>query len=151
METKFNFNSAICTSKVQSERLLALGLKKETADMYWILNGYIDDYIARPKEKYTITNIPHIPAWSLHRLASLCRTDNIRIAFTEKDCWGGNIKTISLRKAFEKDNLYDNICDCIEWLIEEGYFNKEYLVDQEAIEEHCKGVQEYLDYIREED
>ena len=33
MGTKFNFNSAICTSKAQSERLLALGLKKETADM----------------------------------------------------------------------------------------------------------------------
>ena len=33
METKFNFKSAICTSRSQSERLLALGLKKETADM----------------------------------------------------------------------------------------------------------------------
>lgn len=27
------FNSQICTSRSQSERLLALGLKKETADM----------------------------------------------------------------------------------------------------------------------
>ena len=35
METKFNFNSQICTSREQSERLLALGLKKETADMTW--------------------------------------------------------------------------------------------------------------------
>ena len=33
METKFNFNSAICTNLEQSRRLLALGLKKETADM----------------------------------------------------------------------------------------------------------------------
>ena len=33
MKTKFNFNSQICTNKIQSERLLALGLKKETADM----------------------------------------------------------------------------------------------------------------------
>ena len=29
------FNSQICTSREQSERLLALGLKKETADMTW--------------------------------------------------------------------------------------------------------------------
>ena len=29
------FNSQICTTKEQSERLLALGLKKETADMYY--------------------------------------------------------------------------------------------------------------------
>ena len=35
METKFNFNSQICTTREQSERLLALGLKKETADCYY--------------------------------------------------------------------------------------------------------------------
>ena len=29
MVTKFNFNSQICTTREQSERLLALGLKKE--------------------------------------------------------------------------------------------------------------------------
>ena len=29
----FNINSQICTTREQSERLLALGLKKETADM----------------------------------------------------------------------------------------------------------------------
>lgn len=29
------FNSQICTTREQSERLLALGLKKETADMHW--------------------------------------------------------------------------------------------------------------------
>ena len=33
METKFNFKSQVCTDRFQSERLLALGLKKETADM----------------------------------------------------------------------------------------------------------------------
>lgn len=33
------FNTQICTSKEQSERLLALGLKVETADMsYYILD-----------------------------------------------------------------------------------------------------------------
>lgn len=30
-----NFNNQICTTRSQSERLLALGLKKETADMYY--------------------------------------------------------------------------------------------------------------------
>lgn len=33
---KFNFTSQICTSREQSERLLALGLKAETADMRYI-------------------------------------------------------------------------------------------------------------------
>lgn len=32
-----NFTSQICTTKEQSERLLALGLKKETADMMFIV------------------------------------------------------------------------------------------------------------------
>ena len=35
MKTKFNFKSQPCTSREQSERLLSLGLKKETADMTW--------------------------------------------------------------------------------------------------------------------
>ena len=36
------FNSQICTTKEQSERLLALGIKKETADMMLIRNfGYL--------------------------------------------------------------------------------------------------------------
>ena len=36
MGTKFNFNSQVCSSIEQSRRLLALGLKKETADMVWL-------------------------------------------------------------------------------------------------------------------
>ena len=131
METKFKFKSQIATSRSQSERLLALGLKKETADMYYEMKaeGELPRLMPHTSEiDYFQLWDSITPAWSLHRLASLCRTDNIIIAFNEKDCWGGNIKRISLRKSFEKDNLYDNICDCIEWLIEEGYFNKEYLV-----------------------
>lgn len=34
--SKFNFKSQTATDKNQSERLLALGLKKETADCVWI-------------------------------------------------------------------------------------------------------------------
>ena len=31
---------------------------------------------------------------------------------------------------FNDGTLYDNIIDCIEWLIKEGYFNKEYLCEK---------------------
>ena len=126
--SEFNFNSQVCTSRSQSERLLALGLKKETADMA-LHFSCID---TNGNEYYIPYIIGHqctgIPAWSLHRLVSLCNTDNIKIAFNEKDCWGGNVLRISQRNSFEKDNLYDNLCDCITWLIKEGYFPKEYLV-----------------------
>lgn len=54
METKFNFESQICTTKEQSERLIALGLKKETADMcYFKKDIYGGKDVAR-------TEIPEI-------------------------------------------------------------------------------------------
>jgi hypothetical protein len=45
---------------------------------------------------------------------------------------------------------YEWIINEMEIHIKEGDFNKEYLVNQAEIEEHCKGVLEYLDYIRDE-
>ena len=117
------FNSQICTTREQSERLLSLGLKKETADCCWIEEwGYDDDkqetfctgnYFVRPidyvwDDKY----INYIPAWSLHRLIVL------------------NLDT-DLPSAYEgiegQKNIYDEVIDYTEWLIKEGYFNKEYL------------------------
>lgn len=45
MEDKvMKFNSQICTTKEQSERLLALGLKKETADMILFKSPNLPQY-----------------------------------------------------------------------------------------------------------
>ena len=110
METKFNFNSQVCTDKNQSERLLALGLKKETADMHWKDEAYFDDYedwnayVGSPKHS------KHIPAWSLHRLIEM-------VAHTQYPYY-----VIS-----KELPIYDALCERIEWLIKEGYFPKEYL------------------------
>ena len=132
METKFNFNSQVCTDRFQSERLITLGLKKETADMYWILNGYIDDYIARPKERYTFTDIPHIPAWSLHRLIEmmpkvikLCYP-NLHFTMLHDSV---HYCDFDYDEEFEqvfsaKNNIYENIIDCYEWLIKNWYFDE---------------------------
>lgn len=62
------FNSQICTSREQSERLLSLGLKKETADMRWERIGQMYDYYASAKKPYISSDIP---AWSLHRLIEM--------------------------------------------------------------------------------
>ena len=116
METKFNFNSQVCTNRSQSERLLALGLKKETADCYLRKDISGDGYmlIAYPwRHSYDI------PAWSLHRLIEMI--DDECVIHLSNFSISGRIFTKS-------NNLYDNLCDCIEWLIKEGYFNKEYLV-----------------------
>ena len=66
--SEFNFNSQICADKVQSERLLALGLKKETADMCHRTNGMGIYFITALNP---LDNPNDIPAWSLHRLIEM--------------------------------------------------------------------------------
>ena len=137
---KFNFTSQICTTKEQSERLLALGLKKETADMCWVLrdidrggNEYSVKYMSIGQGAYSLLHPDwYTPAWSLHRLIEMMPTE-----ITHDDCsllLGANAACIyyadgEYAEAFKtfEGNLYDCVVKCIEWLIREGYFNKEYL------------------------
>ena len=69
METKFNFNSQVCTNKVQSERLLALGLKTETADMSH--TAIVRNHKVEYREDCSTAKGMDIPAWSLHRLIEM--------------------------------------------------------------------------------
>ena len=130
METKFT--SQICTSREQSERLLALGLKKETADMHWTLHSVTQTWyvVAHSEDGVGKT----IPAWSLHRLIEISK----------------NSRYHKVTFMFDRD-LYNDMITAIEFLIRGGSFNKEYLANQTEIEEHCKGVLEYLNYIKEEE
>ena len=124
METKFNFNSAICTNREQSERILALGLKKETADCcYYYYDG---EYLIAFAEdaKY----LSDIPAWSLHRLIEMM-PQTVGDKYEYFALYHTSIRYGGIMHEFERYcSLYDNLIDCIEWLIKEGYFNKEYLV-----------------------
>ena len=104
---ELNFNSQICTTKEQSERLLALGLKKETADMHhcrWS-EGYWRVEACPPRGDAP----SFIPAWSLNRLVEM-----------------GFHKGIGIVVA---NNAYDSIISLIEKRIENGIFNKEYLCE----------------------
>ena len=133
METKFNFKSQIATSIEQSERLLLLGLKKETADCYywqetepmygeavgiWHLETldskdnqehfeYLDKNfgvcLADDEEHY------FIPAWSLGRLIEI------------------KVMKTSSQILLPLDNTFDGLIEDIETRIKGGYFNKEYL------------------------
>lgn len=117
MDTHFNFNSAICTSRVQSERLLSLGLKKETADMKWL--GCSDE---NGDIYYMLFDVPHhfrstdIPAWSLGRLWELYWSNK-----AASDCLFGCGKYM---------NPYVKMIAMIEYDIEDGTFNKDYLDKQ---------------------
>ena len=116
--SEFNFKSSPCTSIEQGERLLALGLKPETADMHWFYTGKIhgwqcsvqcyQDAIAEPFRKEDATNGNILPAWSLHRLIEMLALCPYEI--------------------YPKDNVFEDIIYDIEEAIKEGYFNKEYFV-----------------------
>ena len=134
METKFNFNSQVCTDKNQSERLLALGLKKETADCcYYYYDG---EYLIAFAEDAKYES--DIPAWSLHRLIEMMPTTiksrygyvnlAVNAELVQYQYYDEDYMRNECCQHFNDGTLYDNLIDCIEWLIKEGYFNKEYLV-----------------------
>ena len=116
---EFNFKSQTATTREQSERLLALGLKKETADMKYLgtreyyggilTEGTSSLPIIIDTEDDDITEYD-TPAWSLHRLLMMA---------TDKR------KAMLIRC---ESDLYDVVIKKIEREIKEGYFNKLYLV-----------------------
>ena len=163
---EFNFNSQICTDKNQSERLLALGLKKVTADMVWHftnsrslamqwelnphppvtknnchfnidrLNAFgrknSDGTLMTGEEYFNEVWGKDIPAWSLHRLIEMIpenvSDDWLGVSFDEVSYYHVTGDGMIGWEYYKVGNIYDCIIECYEWLIKEGYFNKEYLV-----------------------
>ncbi len=121
--SELNFTSQVCTTKEQSEQLLKLGLKKETSDL---------------------KNVGNYDAWSLHRLIQMLpdkiayptiydsanliiNKDSLYYKYRYFDRNGDeDFICVGYYKS-EGTNIYDYIVSIIEWLINEGYFNKEYL------------------------
>lgn len=119
LEFHSKFNSQICTTREQSERLLALGLKKETADMGWVKLIDGDGYVMAIAEDYSFIDIP---AWSLHRLIELIPEffANTKLEF----------RIEAIKWAMKQEgSLYDNLIILIADSIKNGgILNKEYLV-----------------------
>lgn len=128
MKNELKFNSQVCTTKEQSQILSDLGLERETADMYYSTNPQLlfirDKGIPLEDEDF--------PAWSLHRLIEMMPTiitndDYFLLLGINTTCvYYTDDKYTKTFKNFEGD-LYDCVVKCIEWLIKEGHFNKEYL------------------------
>ena len=114
------FNSQICTTRLQSERLLALGLKKETADcgIYYSELAGCDRMFAKIETEF---DADEIPSWSLHRLLCLIPKEvNI-------DWYRFPLRSDALMRLDEADDMYEYLIGVLERTIKEGYFNKEYL------------------------
>ena len=101
------FNSQICTTKEQSERLLALGLKKETADMV-LRKNHFGEWLPS-----TVTECPFndwiFPAWSLHRLIEIL------------DIWYLDLNFHNFA------NAYEQVISYLEERVKGGFINKDYL------------------------
>lgn len=135
----FNFRSQICTTREQSQRLLSLGLKNETADMRYDCIGRMSDTEMIYREKPIIGPVISyydIPAWSLHRLwellpKSFWYNNGLEKKYHPIIEYGFvNYVTECGMELFDFDCGYEvwgSMIVVIEWLIKEGYFPKEYL------------------------
>lgn len=136
MGNTLKFSSSVCTSIKQSQRLLDLGLKPETADMYHTTFyrdnvGY--EIIQVRNEKIPLLS-QEIPAWSLHRLKCLLPnkipygSGYLTTEIINNVCLMFITDTSEQRViSFIHENLYESLIKCIKWLISNGYFDKEYL------------------------
>ena len=137
-----NFDSQICTTREQSIRLLALGLRKETADMF-IGIDWGKELAYDKNGGYTSNLDASIPAWSLARLLEMLPNP---IPISEDSPTFHHYAYLDLSKvsahyywedydgderalvSFCGKGFFAAVVDAIEWLIKEGRFNKEYLV-----------------------
>lgn len=131
------FNSQVCTSKEQSDRLLAFGLKKETVDCTLIPSCDNDGtYVQKIGTLYLELRDDAIPAWSLDRLRELLPK---KIQYDGPLCYREYQLVITddsvFYVSFEHNDwllgygqsLWESMLISIEWLINEELFNKEYL------------------------
>lgn len=132
-----NFNSQIATTREQSEQLLALGLKPETADCFLlqINDGDWDNYETQAFASYMdrekmLTMESIFPSWSLSRLLEMMplffrKVIHIQIMPPVVSYWDAGLREFA--RVYDSSDIYENIISMIAWLISNGYFNTEYL------------------------
>lgn len=121
--SEFNFNSQICTSREQSEKLLSLGLKKETADMCWMYGEVLS---CNPPE-LTVD----FPAWSLHRLIEMMPKNIV------KD--GDTAYPLGIQKRSDGKWCvgYQGWYDCVGDLYDSIIWIYQLLINEDYLDEFC--------------
>lgn len=125
----------VCTTIEQAKTLLKLGVKPQTADMYYDPSYPSDEAMIGNNYKY---DYDIIPSWSLHRLIQLCpKVIRIEKAVACFEITGHNHVRyngifddgrIGIYREFNNEYIFQNMCECFEWLIKLKLFSEEYLV-----------------------
>lgn len=113
----------VCTSIEQSNRLVELGINPKTADMGWFKAYSLREEIYKPYIKgYKLENHQSdIPAWSIYKLIEIISID---ITFkNEFIVINNNTKMFN-----SSTNVYDNLIDVIEYLINDNKINTEFIL-----------------------
>ena len=113
----------VCTSIEQSNRLVELGINPKTSDMGWFKAYSLREEIYKPYIKgYKLENHQSdIPAWSIYKLIEIISID---VTFkNEFIVINNNTKMFN-----SSTNVYDNLIDVIEYLINDNKINTEFIL-----------------------
>lgn len=113
----------VCTSIEQSNRLVELGINPKTADMGWFKAYSLREEIYKPYiKRYKLENHQSdIPAWSIYKLIEIISID---VTFkNEFIVINNNTKMFN-----SSTNVYDNLIDVIEYLINDNKINTEFIL-----------------------
>lgn len=133
-----NFKTPISTTREQSERLLALDVRPETADCYieCAPSGKDFTYIRQTYNEDIFKRSNVIPSWSLARLLEMMpqyidEMEEVLLMIEPPLIFHYDTRYKGQQHFTTNPNIFDNCIAMIDWLIRNGYFNKEYLINNE--------------------
>ena len=133
-----NFKIPISTTRKQSKVLLALGVKPETADMFYNLHSASASSEINNYGTNLYKDKKFIPSWSLVRLLEMTPTaiDNdycsavLQVTPPVIQYWSFDKE--ESYAIFNRTDIFYNAIACIKWLIRNNYFNKKYLNNNDS-------------------
>ena len=131
-----NFKTPISTTREQSERLLALGVKPETADCYieCAPSGKDFTYISQTYNEDIFKRSNVIPSWSLARLLEMMpqyidEREEVLLMIEPPLIFYYDTRYKGQQHFTTNPNISDNCIAMIDWLIRNRHFKKEYLIE----------------------
>lgn len=131
-----NFKTQISTTREQSERLLVMGVKPETADCYieFAPSGKDFTYIRQTYNEDIFKRSNVIPSWSLARLLEMMpkyidEKEEVLLMIEPPLVIYYDTRYKGQQYFTTNPDIFDNCIAMIDWLIRNGHFNKKYLIE----------------------